>query len=351
MDAKKSTWVLAIVGVLLLCGVGVVVRLGWIPNRFAKKSPIATEGDRIADLREKDLKSLSQTGVPDGIYYSALIRLAQMKDLVAKQEAIKKSTSQSVILRRAAAQALGYFDDEESLNASIELLKDSDFLIRSAVLNGFGQGQGEKREKLLHEISKRKNLKSSERHMILASLIKVTPTQQKKDTYTHQLIDELEEEKDPIEVMRTCVQLMGMRSRDQRLLELLRKVVQKEKTLDFVMVAIRHLATVGDSWLKEQFTKLLDSSEPKVRITLIQVMHFACPAQRWTLLDHVIDSDRDRTVVDSALQEIPLMPGPDAKALLDRKIASNTLGGIEKELAKKLRAGMATSTAVDPCNR
>jgi HEAT repeat protein len=346
--SKKATVSILVALVVLSIVSLIAFKKGYIPRWSSPKSKVLTESERLAELRKKDLATLSSSTSLEGDVYAALVRLAQTHDPIARQEAVKRNKNESILIRKGVAQALGSFDDEESVEILVRMMNDSNSSVREAAIEGLGKRTGGNRQKILQEMLK-KTRSRVEKFLILSSLVNLAPSQDAKEFIIKQIVDMIGTESNESLATRASFTVMGLNPRSPNVIGLVVRVLKANRPLQLVPQAIRHLGAIGHPWLKENLDKLMTYPEPSTRQAAIQVLHFVCPSNRWSILEQVMSSERDRSVADAALRETVMMPGPEARAFLERQIASDKIIANEKQLAETLLAQVRSTTAVDPC--
>src|SRR5688500_4886423 len=84
--------------------------------------PPMNEVERVADITRKDKETLLNKNARDTEVFGALVRLGQREEPLARQEAVRRADSPSKMVREGVANALGGFDDVESLDTLKKLL-------------------------------------------------------------------------------------------------------------------------------------------------------------------------------------------------------------------------------------
>jgi HEAT repeat protein len=326
----------------------VIASLGIWKLRHRRPGSPRNEAERVAELLKHDRESLANPRASDAEIYGAMVRLAQRKEPIARQEAVKRAKSDRRLLREGAANALGFFDDPESSATLQALLSDADPTVRVQAIRGLGNLPLAGRETLLRQLLARPNLNAQERVAGLESLLRVSSTSTAKSDAVGELVKMARDSRDPNLALHSAMTVVSLAPRDERVISLLRDELEKHSNPALEPTAIRHLSAVQDPWVRKNLSRLLDSPQSQTRLAAVQSTHMACPDDRWSMLEKVMTSERDKLVVVASIQEAGYMPGGEAKALLERMLAQSHFQGDEIYAAKNALE-RARNNAVDPC--
>lgn len=340
-------------GLGILLGLFLVGLLLWsVPRmkQMMERARVPSEKERVAKLMQEDKGNLIKKDATEYEVYAGLIRLAQLKDPYARQEATQRIGSPSRVIREAVANALGYFDDESSVASLSKLLSDPEKSVRIQAIQGIGHLPGPAREKLIQEFLKGPISSIEERAAAYTSLIRVSTNPEIKSQALGKILQEVHKAKTDPEGMSVAMMALSTAPRDPRVLDMLRDILKREHSHPIWPLAIRHLASTQDAWLKKSIDTFAKSPDAQVRLAVVQTLHMICPVNRWALLEETLKKEKDLTVISAALSEPQYMPGKEAMALLQRMSEpTSSLKETEKTALKALLAEMKKSPAVDPC--
>ena len=156
---------------LFVCGLIALGLAGYLLKNRTREKPPASESERISRLAGTDRDNLIKANAREDEIFAALVRLAQQKLPEARQEAIRRSTSESKVIRGEVANALGYFDDSETLVLLQKLLKDSDSGVRVQAIYAIGRRSINDKETLLLEQLNGKEATAEDRVAVYVSLL------------------------------------------------------------------------------------------------------------------------------------------------------------------------------------
>ena len=78
--------------------------------------------------------------------------------------------------------------------------------------------------------------------------------------------------------------MLSSEPKDPNVLNFVRQVLYKGEGDQLIAMGIRHLSSIGDSWVSNQFKKFLSYPSLKVKVAVVESLHFSCPKNRDELL-------------------------------------------------------------------
>jgi hypothetical protein len=268
-----------------------------------------TEKERFEKILKEDRKALSGKSSSDASIYSALVRLAGEGDSFARSEALERAQSQSSLVRAGVANALGFFDDEKALANIKILLNDPEPSVRIKAIVGLGHKKSLVREELVSEVLKRENLTDDERGTALSTLVQISQTTESKQKALKELVVSVHKQATPKARAAAATQALAAAPRDPRVLEMLVEILKAGDIPDLESSGIRHLAAVGNPWLKENIFNLSMSQNAQTRLAVVQSLHEVCPVSRFEILEKVFEKDADINVRSAAFDELGYLRG------------------------------------------
>jgi hypothetical protein len=304
--------------------------------------------ERVAQMLKQDKANLSKADARDFEIHGALLRLSQRGDQLGRTEAIKRAKSESAMIRQGVANALGYFEDDESFTTLKSLLGDKEQPVRVHAIYGLGHKRNKNREDLLQELLKKKDLAGEERIAVISSLLRVVNSPELRNEAVGTLLSLAKDTKNPTLSDHAVRMAVSMAPRDQRVTEMLRGMLNDKPSLSVEATAVRHLATTKDPWVRKHLRQFAESKSPQTRLAVVQSLHVACPDDRWSLLEKIVQSESDRSVLSAALRAPGYMPGDAAKSFMERVTRTVKLEGDAANVAKNT-SDKLKGPGVDPC--
>lgn len=287
------------------------------------------------DLLRADRANLNRKGALDGEVYGALVRLAQRQDPAAREAALARKEDPSPLIRSGVAQALGYFDDEEAFATVRGLLSDPQVSVRLQAIQGLTHRPGERRKAAARDLLARANVTSEERVAVAAAVLALQPSADERDQAIGALVHLTAEpvaKQDPRVALSAAIAMVSSAPTDARVEDALRGFLKNGTVPGVHDVAIRHLASARDPWLRANYRKLEAEPSPGVRLALIQSLHIACPEDRWQTLDWLLAQKsanpptppnraaQPDLVRLAAVQEVATLGGPGAPGFLEKML-------------------------------
>jgi hypothetical protein len=295
---------------------------------------------------EADQKVLSTPGASVPQVFAALLRLGQRQDPIARQSAMQRLNDKNDTVREAVAASLGYFDDSESETALSKLVKDPVPKVRIRAITALGMRRLPVREKKLEAIVAEPGLSPSEYIAAAMSLLKISNEGSTRERAIARMVEMAQSSKTPPAVAgNAAMSIISVAPNDPKVRALLRDFAAHPKNPDLAALSIRQLALMGDSEAKSLLPKLIDNANAHVRSAAVLSIPMLCPADRWTLVENILRSDRDRTVVDSGFQILRLMSPAEGRALLQRLVDSKALQGDEQKTAEAMMSELSRKPA------
>ncbi|MEO5969699.1 MAG: HEAT repeat domain-containing protein [Bdellovibrionia bacterium] len=299
-----------------------------------EKRPIS-EKERFESVLRQDRKALKDKKSSDSEIYSALVRLAAESDPLARSESLVRIKSESSRVRAGSANALGFFEDDQSLEGIKSLLGDREPLVRIQALTGLGHRATSNREALVLEVLKRKNLSEEEREIALSTLVQVAHSDSARGKALLELISAAQKQVTPKGRAAAAAQAIAVAPRDPRVIKMLEEILKSGATPALESSGIRHLAAVGNSWLKANMDKLSFSQNPETRLAVVQSLHAVCPQSRFDILQRVFEKDKDINVRSAALNELEYLLGSASVNFLEKLVENKSL---EMKIAGQLHS-------------
>ena len=295
-----------------------------------------TQAEKLAKVLENDKRVLGDPKAKDNDVYAALGRLGDRGVGLSKQEAIKRSNDPSSIVRKGAAEALGYFVDEADAREALErMIGEKDEETRIIVLKAVGvrggAGRAEFLKKLFQKIPAPTDL---EREALDRGFLRVGSVGERKEA-ADRLIALYHKSTQQRVKFQALLDLTAHLSRDPRILEIVEKDALHSSDSTLQTLAIRHIAAIRDKKMAKLFEGLLHSPSLDVRLTIAQALPLACPDSRYVFAETLATKDQDEHVRVEAINQIEHLGGDSAKTLLERLIQSGSLKEVELATAKK----------------
>jgi HEAT repeat protein len=307
--------IIALIAVVLLVAVIVVIKY----KGSGPGSPELAEG-----TPEKDRATLTDTSSNEVKVYEAFHRLARAKDPQALSSALEKVKSDSRIVREGAANALGYFTEDEAFAALMTLLDDPEHNVRIRTLQALANAPEEKREEAVLKYLARVGLTERENTMAHATMLRLTKDETKKKNSIEALV-KFSMAGDELEHYIAYSKLLEVVPNDENVLKLIRYKVWKSKNDELIATGVRHLGTIKDKWLKDKLDNFVSSPHEKVRTVAVATLHQYCPSNRWKILNDLVKAEKSPSVLDAVVREASILGGQSGKNLIDDLVKSGLL--------------------------
>ncbi len=338
---------------LVLTGLILLVVLSLIAIKFRsglfKRS--LSESERVGKLLDQDRANLTRKDASEYEIYAALIRLSQEQDPEARTLALEYTKSPSRVIREGVANALGYFDDDEAMELLTKMLSDPEKSVRLQAIQSFGHKPGTRREKIILNLLKDKRLSGEEKGAAHSTLIQVASTPNARNLAIGKVITLIRSTNDPHLISQATMMIVATAPKDPRVIAVLKYVLEHQSTSFIDAMGVRHLASIGDPWLKLNLSKFASRKDLGTRMAVIQSIHLACPKERWSIFENLFRAEKDRGLLGLAVQELRYMPGPDTKVFLNKMIEKGVLKGDDAALGRKVLFDLESLTAPDPCGK
>lgn len=288
-------------------------------------------------------------GTPHEIY-GALLRLSRNQEAIARTEALKRVAHPETLMREGAAQALGFFNDDESLEALRSLLKDKEVSVRIFAVHGLGSKAGELRERELRALLEQTELDDATKVAVHASLYKASADAATKEEQLKRL-SELALAGDDTANTEAVSQLSSIAPESPVSMNVLRQKVSQAKNERAVSLAIRQLSSLNDDWIKRNLKTLAANQSPRIRLAVVQSLHRVCPEDRWSILGDILKKERDTSVVRAGIEESQILGGERAAQFLQELLAAGQLDEDMTKMAQAVKERAEQSPSGDPCAR
>jgi len=237
--------------------------------------------------------------------YRALLNLSKNGDESAKKAAQKLAKDPNVTLREGAAQALGFYDDDESARLIRELLDDKEPTVRKFAIEGLGKRAGELRRETLEKILNAGSIDQETEVRVRASLVRVIEDDGRRPHLEG--ISKIALAGDEQVNTYAVSQLAQVAPEDPVSLNVFRQKVSQAKNERAIAIAIRLLSSKGDPWIKQNLKILAASRNPKIRLAVVQSLHRVCPDDRKQILESIVSRETDAQVKQFAAEEAALL--------------------------------------------
>lgn len=286
-------------------------------------------------------------------YAGALIRLGSMKDAKARTQAITDAHSNSQAIKSAAANALGFFDDDEAIATLSQLTEDPDTQVRIQAYRALGNHSSEKRHSILQNSLTRTHLEVDEKVAIYQGLSRGPISEKLRNSGLQDLLKYANNLNEPYgSSIRALIAAISLAPKNPQLIEFLRRNLKPTGNFNLSVFAVRHLSAIADPWLRDHLNELISTKDIPLRIATVQSIHLVCPKDRWAILESLMKTEKEDTnFIKVMIEEISLMPGEDATRLLkriaDQKLTTNPeLNAYLQKANQKVSA----QNAKDPCD-
>ena len=333
---------LFISALVILIGVGI--------HFISKPHAPKTDYDLVLDI---DKKNIENPKASESELYGAMIRLAQKSDPVAKKVALEKKSSASPLIREGCAVALGYFEEPTTISALMGLLGDKESKVRVRAIEALSSHWTQERQNALDGLLKSSDRSVQEKIAIYASLAKISPKPEARANALAALLKIARGGPGIVDYNANLAasELMTLAPKDQAVADMLRDIVKKGGRPEISIVALRHLAASGDVWMRTNIAQLSKSPDIQIRLAAIQSIHMSCPDDRWEILKSVLSFERESAVIQSAIVELMIMRGPQAKIIVNEISETRKFGSEDSFELKKAAAEIKNTGPNDPCLR
>lgn len=341
-----------VIGLLIVVGAGFWFKKDSIVKPISKK----LEANRVASVLEADRVLLLADKAPESDVFTALVRLANRKNPVAKEQALKRLTDPSVLVRRGVASALGYFfPDADATEALATLFNDKDDSVRIAALRALSDRGGPGRLEYLQKLSKEKyalgatTVSEHEREAVWAGVLKLSQGPERL-AGVDPLLKLYSQSKDATLRYHVILDLLAQMPRDPRTITLLKNDALKSKDLQILALAVRHVANLRNRELAKSFQALAQSEFLPVRMAVVQSLAKGCPEARFEIMEKVIDQERSADVRKQVFSQMSMLGGREAEAFAEKALTLKNLKSDERALLEKARAQILKNGAAgDSC--
>jgi|GEM_PF-2981084 len=342
----NSKKIVAIVSLICVVAAGIF----FIRSRTSGTKPIDPKLFR-EEQQKKDFEALNNPQAPATEVFGAMIRAAQLRKPIARNVALASAKHAEPLMRIGAARALGYFEDQEALEALQALCKDENVKVRRSCIMGLAAIKTPERKKLLGETFAKNNSDKEEQLLAMIELVRFeTQPAARSEALKNTLTFATSSGDRKLESLAVS-RIAGLAPRDPAVTSQLQKVLENPVAFSpsLQMLATRHLGSQRHPWILKNYDQLITSKAPLARLAAVQTMPVICPSNRWTLLEKIVLEDSDLKVRKEALKVLSLMPTEDARVLIERLLESPKLPAASLDDAKKSAKALANNKSVDPC--
>lgn len=337
---------------LLLTGLGILAVGALVRFGFRVHPAADTHDERASVSAERDRETLRQgeAKAGEGETYGALVRLGRRTDPDARAVALKYAHDRSPVVRSGAANALGNFDDAESLRELRGLLADSERIVRVQAIHGLSHVMSAERRSLIAVAAAAKESSSDERVAAYSELLALAQTPAERGPALEKLVALATDRSTPEAVAgNAAIQALNHAPRDPQVVALARTLLESGRSPMVAPMAIRTLASASDAESARLFGRLAQSADLNIRIALAQAMGFGCRSDRYEILALLLGHDENPAVAAVTIQMLQRVPSGAARKILAKALEGDGLSG---ELANQARAAikaMESPDVRDPC--
>jgi HEAT repeat protein len=288
--------------------------------------------------------------------FSAIVRLgsyARPEDQALIQELAGRRDG---VYRAGAADALGFYDDSICLETLRKLLTDSDPMVRMRAIRGLGHRKSAERETLLGSLLGQSALAPEQKVVALSSLVKAAPAETVRNRAVGELVKLASASGNASVASGALRELIDAAPNDPSSMELFNQALLSNKNELLQPQMIRSLSAARSPWLRKNYRKFMEHPSAMNRLAAVQSLPAACPQERWAMLESLLRTEKDQTVLQFALRAPAEMPSPEAARLIEGVLAQPKSfggGGLREDeirIASESRARLK-SAGSDPCAR
>lgn len=349
MSKNRNALVVVVVLALMLIAF-VVYKIG---NSKKKSRVDGTDKNQVVmEAAKTDRAALADVlknkAVPENLVYGAMIRLGQDGDSEALEVAKKIVNHESKYLREGAAQALGYFSDENVLPDLRTLTSDREESVRVFAIQALGTIKSASREKVVEEILAKPSLSAAEKVATHGSLYRLRSDLEKQKKDLEQIL--ILAHKPDSELSKKAMLLaMSLATDAKGIKDLMIEKIKQSKDDNIKAVAIRNLANSKDQWLKDRLLELATTSSVPVKIAAVQSVHRVCPESRWDLIDSIIRKEKEESVANHAFEELLFLNRSKAVSLLEKYKSDSSLSDVRRKTASTFAESIKSKPDIDVC--
>lgn len=266
--------------------------------------------------------------------------------LKAAQQLVR---SESKLLREAAAQALGYFDDGDILPSAEVLFNDKEESVRVFAIESLGEASSPTRLSKIEELSQKKNLGSSETVAVKAVLYRLRTTPQEKERELTQLVG-LARHSNPELSKKAALRAIQLAGDSKVVAPVMREAVRNGNDDTVKSLSIRTLANLRDPMIAERLPELIKDKSKNVRVAAVQTIHRICPSNRWSILAQVVKKDQDEFVVSRALEEMSFLERTKAHETLSQLATDRELTPAKMQMVQLMKSEIDKKPEVKVCH-
>jgi len=349
MKSSRKTKVLIVLSLLAIATATYFV--------LRPKNLIQDEKNKLAQTLANDEKILkNEKEASEREIYSALVRLGDHNNLLSKQEALKRMQNPSAVIRKGAAEALGFFlEDQDSKTALATLLADEDPIVRLAAINAHsrrgGNGKIEILEKLLAQKGPNNKIQWNdlEKANLYIGILRLAKGDAKASKLPP-LLALYKSTKDVQTKNEILIHVMSQVPKNPSVLDLVENEALKSSEALIITQAIRHIAAIREKRLAEKLGDFLQSPHLPVRMALVQSLFMACPSNRIQILERTIEKDPQPEVRKQAIEQIAILGGDEANTLLERLTKNTQLNPDDLSLVQStLKNWKKSEKNIDRC--
>jgi HEAT repeat protein len=292
----------------------VLLSLWFVTSKFRNRdTPHPKTTDEYLLKLEADRKVLEdfESGKSTDPYavYGAIIRLGEVQDPLAEKTSLKLATHENALFREGSAQSLGFYDNDSATETLIQLLSDRETSVRQFAAKAFGQAASESRLAKVRDLLSNPKLSPQVRLGLLGSLYQLGGTGATKSWALEQIVALAAH---PTQGDEATLYLVQIAPESPTTTEVLHKKLQANPSDRVTGVAIRHLSSRQDPWIRDHISRLTNHKSSIVRKAIIQSLHRNCPRERWDIMKKIVLSENDKSVIEAAIRETSLLSGDEA---------------------------------------
>lgn len=316
---KSRSITLTILFVVLVLAAGVLIR--FLP--FSKGPPKVGGGlpldSYTAELQQNrdDLKAyLDGREVEDALVYRAAIQLAEVKDPLALEAALRLKQSPSRYFREGAAQSLGYFETADAFKALKDLTADQETSVRAFAIQALGRSSNDERRNALEDLDEKGGLSDEELIALNDGRFKAAKTNEDREAVLANLAKLTNDKKASLS-SRAALKMVEIAPENSLTRDVLHRKISENVDAPVMGTGIRTLSSQRDPWISPKLETLASHESPLVRKAVVQSLHRICPANRWAILSAVAQHETDPSVIEVVLDEALLIPDKNAETFLE----------------------------------
>jgi HEAT repeat protein len=306
---SKASLVVVISVVLVLAG-GLLIWGLRNSKEQSKSTPNPALDSYSIELQNNrtDLKAyLNGQTLDEASIYRAVIQLAEVKDPLALEAALRMKQSSSRYFREGSAQALGYFDTADASKALKELTSDREASVRAFAIQALGRSSSEERKETLSAVEEKGELGDEERIALSDARFKAAASDEDREAALATLA-KMANGKNASLSSRAALKMVELAPESPQTRDVLHRKIAENTDAPVMGTGIRTLSSQRDPWIASKLTALALHENPLVRKAVIQSLHRVCPPNRWEILSTIARHETDPSVLEVVIDEALLIP-------------------------------------------